>query len=132
MTRITNFGRKRTYVEAGFDSEPSQATVAAEVLDEVTATNPKNSWTVESRKRTKQPKLTNDNMRGGRLVSGESNCQWSGIHSQGEVDVIKSTLENKLHVGRKAKVKNSKGALDLQIGIGVFLICYFVQRDHGA
>ncbi|KAH6897531.1 zinc knuckle family protein [Coprinopsis sp. MPI-PUGE-AT-0042] len=30
MTRITSFGRKRTYIEAGFDPEPSEAVVVPE------------------------------------------------------------------------------------------------------
>lgn len=130
MTRITNFGRKRTYVEAGFNSEPSQTT--GEIPADVTTTNHKTSGTAESlvlkkRKRTKKPKLPEDDAGEGRLVSCLSNdIGGSGIRSQDDssmVDATKSTLENEVDARRKTKNKK-KSAFDLQISIEIFW--YFV------
>jgi hypothetical protein len=40
MTRITSFGRKRTYVEAGFDPEPSDAPAAPTIEPKASGRKP--------------------------------------------------------------------------------------------
>lgn len=139
MTRITNFGWKRSYVEAGFSSELSQATttseVPTEVEDMITAKNTNNSETTEllstkKRKRTKKAELTDDTGEGRLFRSESNNSGGVGIHPQDEdqrVGVTRNTsgskpVKGKLNARQKAKNQISKGALDLQIDIGVFLI----------
>jgi len=62
MTRITNFGRKRTYVEAGFNNDPLEGDGVNEPsVGNMEATSKESNLTADApppkkRKRTKKPK----------------------------------------------------------------------------
>lgn len=55
MTRVTNFGRKRAYLEAGFATEPTTKS-NEQLASEVTA----DGHLKKKRKRTKEPKADGD------------------------------------------------------------------------
>jgi hypothetical protein len=112
MTRITNFGRKRTYVEAGFNTDP---VVGRSVYyePEAMATSKKDSVTVDAppkkkRKRTKKPKPQADEDGG----ADDAIDRRDDETKDGENSMGTNTVETKSKVRpNQKKDKKTKGAL---------------------
>jgi zinc finger CCHC domain-containing protein 9 len=103
MTRITNIGRKRTYVEAGFKNalEGAASVHKPTVEENMTATSKEDNGTTDAppkkkRKRTKKPKAH----------AGDSGAPTEIVES-GVVDQIKD-VDNKLETEGKSKKSRGK------------------------
>lgn len=100
MTRVTNFGRKRKYLEAGFatdltttSTEQPGANTADD--DQADAVPPK-----EKRKRTKKPKVDGGDEQTSSGVEAEGEASGQGKREGPSVGQKKATMREKPKSGR--------------------------------
>jgi zinc finger CCHC domain-containing protein 9 len=118
MTRITNFGRKRTYVEAGFNTDPVAESSVNEpsAVENVEVTPKEDSMTVDAppkkkRKRSKKPKPQADEDGGANGVIERRDDQTKDEEDLLETNTVETKSKKSNNRPNQKKDKKSKGAL---------------------
>ncbi|EIN11442.1 hypothetical protein PUNSTDRAFT_83058 [Punctularia strigosozonata HHB-11173 SS5] len=119
MTRYTNFGRKRTYVEAGFDNgsiHNDPASTAADIeTPEVSSGTTESATLKPKRKRAKKAASANDAHDGSRETAEGHPDRGDPIQTTGEASNVEAPKKKSAHAAKKlqrlkAKKKAQKDA----------------------
>lgn len=139
MTRITNFGRKRTFVEAGFDKEPEEEiALVPEIPDTIDAIVTPTADIADQppkkkRKRTKKPKLGNKpSVPKAAEESNHVGEDGDQAEGSGKDPVETQPKKAKAKPNQKGKDSKSKGARKLNWHTFLHLLNFWsVQLRHG-
>lgn len=112
MTRITNFGRKRTFVEAGFSHDTTELHDIPPVDNASKAPTEEPAVAVPAKKKRKRTPMSKRDGNGAGLkvlVSGADITATPGAVDSGEIKPPQNTKTSKSK-SKKARENRSKGA----------------------
>lgn len=133
MTRITSFGRKRTYVEAGFKSDPVEVEEPSTAVEDAVMVSKEDNSTIvppkKKRKRMKKPKAHIGDSGTTRMLEESVECI-AVADERDETHNISAVDENLKKAKRKSNQKNdkkAKGALP-----AIFPLLLLISELHQA